>query len=179
MRHLVHSQVHQGIIRLHDIHRVDKWGDTACFHLDQVDHVIPDVLRFNTQWLIHIPEAFTQKGILCVGKTHSMYNLTIHLQVCETKMTHRAHFLFLFQHLKYSQMEHYVHWHLHGRCTKQSIQLFHNYRITFVTMWMFTPRVYLEKHHLKKKKTYTKNFWVFHWINSHKKWVTKSIRKGT
>ena len=28
---------------------------------------------------------------------------------------------FLFQYLKYSQMEYYIHWHLHGRGTKQSI----------------------------------------------------------
>lgn len=82
----------------------------AFFHLDQADRLVPEVLRrFNMLRLIHIPEALTQEGILLVNKTHSMKNLTIHLQVCETGMTHRAHFLFLFQHLKYSQIEHYVH----------------------------------------------------------------------
>lgn len=130
--------------------------------------------KMNTLRLIHIPKAFTQRGILFVNKTHSTNNLATHLQVCETGMTHRAQFSFLFQYLKYSQMEYYVHWHLHGRCTKQSIQVFHNYRITFVTMWMFTPRVYLEKHHFKKK--HRKTTWMFHWINFHKKWIAKNIR---
>lgn len=70
-------------------------------------------------------------------------NTTIHLQVCEAGMTHRAHFLFLFWHFKYSQTECYIHCHLHRRGSTQSIQLFHKY--IFVTMWMFTPRVYLGK----------------------------------
>ena len=39
---------------------------------------------------------------------------------------------FLFQYLKYSQMEYYIHWHLHGRGTKQSIQVFHNYRLIYL-----------------------------------------------
>ena len=139
-------------------------------------HPVPEVLRrFNTQRLIHIPKHSHRKGVL-VNKTYSTDNLAIHLRVCETGMTQRAHFLFLFQHLKYSQMQYYIHWHLHGRCTKQSRQVFHKYRITYLlTMWMFTTRVYLEKHHFKKEKKAKSVLSVS--LNFRKKWAANNFRR--
>lgn len=86
-------------------------------------------------------------------------------------MTHRVH-LFLFQHLKYSQMEYYIHWHLHGRCTKQSIQVFHNYMITYLWLCECLILKFIWKNITSKKR-----FECFTGIISIKKWTAKNFRR--
>lgn len=124
-------------------------------------HPVPEVLRrFNTQRLIHIPKHSqlsdsslglwnwddTQGTFLVFISTFKIFTDAVYSLTSPWKM-------YQTKQTRIPQLQNYI----------------------FVTMWMFTPRVYLEKHHLKKK---SKNFWVFHWI-FHKKWVAKNLRRDT